>query len=845
MFKRLVDIIKSKTFLLVFAQLVIIFVSVVNRFPEGYICAGGDAAQMVNWQKVIHDMGYLWSNSAREGGFVSNYGYNLYNLLIYFISSLFNLSLSNQSVVYLLVFLTGSFWSFYFSLGYIFKDHSKIPVMIKVLFTLLYTFNIYSLQNFVGIWGFAAPFLFLYVLVPIMFSVSYRFFVDLNRNKLLGTISLLGIIFFISNISNGNLAFFIAQNILLVSMIILIYLFYHDKSKILTYIKFIALYYLLMILVTSWSVIPQVQEMVRISNTFATRSSLFDLKSWIMWQAADYPTVFYLSDVIHNMHNVRFLSFFSGAIFFALLILLAFKKKFQKKESIILILLIITMFLLNKGIGFLNTDVIWQIFKNPILGSLRSYDKAAIFIPFLLLIAIMMIYIRQNKILKYIIAIILFSSFLSVTPFVRGSIQKVYSVAHSENMDYKTSKYSSLVKIPKEYTETADKLNLEKIQNRIARIPYNVINSAGWVNFPKWKLLGVDVTTHLFDKPQMQMNAYGVHDYWNYGEFWNRQGVDESKWLLNFSGLMNSRYYIYQYDVDPVFIEQTEDKLNSFILDGSITEIDKNDFFGLYRIDDEFYLPHIYTPKVVTVSESLASDLPGLLKNSPAGNQQALYLTKNNAELADGLTNIPKGELSNPTIEYKEINPTKYRVKIHNAKDKFPMVFSEAFNSGWKMYPKVPSEDKFSENIGNYAVEEADVLDQASKEEVETYIEKGIVTVTSSGDFISKNFKDTIQNDNLSDGSVFETLFKGPVSDSNNLLVNGYANSWLIDPVSYCSTHECIENADGSYDMEVVLEFWPQRLYYIFGFITLLTFVLCAATFILSRIKKRNHNGKL
>ena len=31
-----------------------------------------------------------------------------------------------------------------------------------------------------------------------------------------------------------------------------------------------------------------------------------------------------------------------------------------------------------------------------------------------------------------------------------------------------------------------------------------------------------------------------------------------------------------------------------------------------------------------------------------------------------------------PTIEFKEINPSKYAVIVHNAKDSFPLIFNSA-----------------------------------------------------------------------------------------------------------------------------------------------------------------------
>jgi len=46
--------------------------------------------------------------------------------------------------------------------------------------------------------------------------------------------------------------------------------------------------------------------------------------------------------------------------------------------------------------------------------------------------------------------------------------------------------------------------------------------------------------------------------------------------------------------------------------------------------------------------------------------------------------------------------------------------------------------------------------------------------------------------------------------------VNGYANSWVVDASTVCESPEsCSKGVDGSDEIELVLEYWPQRLFYI------------------------------
>ncbi|KKQ35143.1 MAG: hypothetical protein US50_C0024G0012 [Candidatus Nomurabacteria bacterium GW2011_GWB1_37_5] len=201
-----------------------------------------------------------------------------------------------------------------------------------------------------------------------------------------------------------------------------------------------------------------------------------------------------------------------------------------------------------------------------------------------------------------------------------------------------------------------------------------------------------------------------------------------------------------------------------------------------------------------------------------------------------------------PVLEFKKINSSKYRVVVHKALGKFSLVLSESFNKGWRAYPSklVPSSNT---QTSSYKILDGNIEDQVDEEELRTFIDSGWITTLGDSkekeinhqkwaenkersdyiekyniDFISKNFLNTIQNDNLQDGSIFETLFKKPMSDDSHYQVDTYSNVWTIDTNKMCGpdsltneadTIKCIKNSDGSYDFEVVIEFWPQRLFYL------------------------------
>jgi hypothetical protein len=147
--------------------------------------------------------------------------------------------------------------------------------------------------------------------------------------------------------------------------------------------------------------------------------------------------------------------------------------------------------------------------------------------------------------------------------------------------------------------------------------------------------------------------------------------------------------------------------------------------------------------------------------------------------------------IKTPQLEYKQMNPTKYIVNVHNASESFPLIFSESFHPGWKLYIQPALADQ------------------------------------GTGKFISENNQGTIQNENLYSDKFYDLLFRKPVSDDRHFLINGFANSWWIDVSELQKQGEITKNADGTYDFSVYIEFEPQKYFYIGLLISSLTLVAC------------------
>ncbi len=357
-------------------------------------------------------------------------------------------------------------------------------------------------------------------------------------------------------------------------------------------------------------------------------------------------------------------------------------------------------------------------------------------------------------------------------------------------------------------------------------------------------------------------------EYFSVASIINNQKLDskiyylgsDSSYIYTKWGYFGPPFYSFTYKSNPIFektvlLNQAYHNVGLTFVDESIIgkvgnpKAPTNDYsFGegyvkLYKASSVNFLPHVYVPLFVQTS-------------TVSGNiRSAIYASDD----LDG----PRVINDVPILEYKKINPTKYRVIIHGAKNYFPLVFSESFNKGWVIYSQTPKISKLL-SLDKYKILDGNGENQATLAEVEGFINKGYITNLGDGknkksvhkkwesgaekidyvetyfiDFISKNFQGTIQNDNLTNGIFYETWLKKPIDSNTHKVVNRYANSWYIDPQQICQQASmCYQSQDGSYNFEIIIEFWPQRLFYIGILISGATLLALAGYSIFIDVKK-------
>lgn len=167
--------------------------------------------------------------------------------------------------------------------------------------------------------------------------------------------------------------------------------------------------------------------------------------------------------------------------------------------------------------------------------------------------------------------------------------------------------------------------------------------------------------------------------------------------------------------------------------------------------------------------------------------------------LADTLS--PASAQTTPKITFSEINPTRYRVLISGAKDPYTLVFSDSFHDGWKAYI-TKAEGQNRTQLG-------------ASSDGKIYLDGDVKRVTSPRTFFSSDF--------------LKFWDRKLIPEERHLMTNGFANSWYITP----------EDAGLRSDYEIIVEFWPQRLFYFGLLVSGVTLLLCLLYLV--RYKFKHH----
>jgi len=286
--------------------------------------------------------------------------------------------------------------------------------------------------------------------------------------------------------------------------------------------------------------------------------------------------------------------------------------------------------------------------------------------------------------------------------------------------------------------------------------------------------------------------------------------------------------------------------------------IARNDFIEFYGIESEKFLPRVYAPSEIILTDSSLLHAPSINSVALPFNDSILKLSLKN----------------NPIIEHKKISPTKYRIIFHGVRDDFMFVLSERYHRLWKVSISDYSNEKLMAQNANAIMKKYKILhnnenEQSTAEELKSYLANGWITTLGDGlekkithysylgtskdidfiepytiDFISKNNFGSIQNNNLNNLGWFETTHL-PSEGISHIKANFYANGWIVNKqhIEREFPKQIVHNDDGSFDMGIVVEFSPQRVYFFSLMVSLLALFITLALLIFRPEKRYNVIG--
>ncbi len=157
----------------------------------------------------------------------------------------------------------------------------------------------------------------------------------------------------------------------------------------------------------------------------------------------------------------------------------------------------------------------------------------------------------------------------------------------------------------------------------------------------------------------------------------------------SFMSIFNVKYIVHRKDVSPY----PGAVLNFWPLEADVVCHDSFGKVYFYAIPDKYFVPHIY-PTVVEIRVDSDAQINNYLRRDDFFSYPMPVFLRDYA-MVDGVSirredtpaqRSATGVRHAPKIIFKKINPTKYEIKIIDAKDPFWLVFSEGYHEFWNLY---------------------------------------------------------------------------------------------------------------------------------------------------------------
>lgn len=602
---------------------------VINKIPDGTFIAGGDYYQLIDINDNLIRNLFTWFNQHGQGQYnplIVAFPFYVFQYILY------NLGFSYANIANAIMFLffVGSFYSFFFAIKII---NSNIPGYLKLLGSAIYSINIFTFTIFTAPWWITHHFI-IYIFIPLLIA----FFEKLLNGCSLKNVAYFIIIFLISTLGFNNVAFLAA--LLFFQVLLSVALFATKKIPLsLITAKRLLFVFILQLILSIFFLLPFFASQFEYISRITGGKVLGDISSVFLWTSNDAYSILSFTMVKDRYPLVNLYSdskiFIAISLAYIIFIIVAILYQKRKKETYwlpYLTVLLLLLFLLMRGTAPFDKINIF-LYTLPGFNLFRSPDKLFVFYPFfyLVLLNLLLYYSKLSK--KMISAMLIFILIVPI-PFYIGGIPAYLS--HENENGYK-----STIQIPSEYYTIEKIVNKDDKQLSIISLPYNVINSLNWVNYPKWHFVGHDVLHLLYNKYYISANTYdhpALETNLSFKEYNEGNRVDKYKFLeilQKFSG----KYILLHKDIDNYWIDNskiTYNTIKELEADNTIKKLDENEYFALYELDTNYLIPLVFSDK-------------------------------NN-------------------LSFKKFSSVKYDAYIYNLTNKTNIEFHQSYNTQWKLY---------------------------------------------------------------------------------------------------------------------------------------------------------------
>lgn len=834
---------------------------------HGYIMLGGEGNYFLNYNGVKDLHRHSWVDFNGGTGFkglLHNFSMIIFDIYGFLQNIGIPYKLINILSVFLVYFLPfiAMFWLLFKVL--------KIDFKVAFLVSLFYIVNPFAVTHFDSqmFWNIAPMFV-----LPFTLGIIYKYFSDYKKLFIF-----FGLFNFLVSFSFANIPYVGVYQIFLVFSIILIPFLKQEKFNFKKCLISFAVIEISFIVFNFWWLFPLIHltffDLATVyTEDFAVNwamysrgdgqimNKLLSLRALTSFTSIDesFFSHFYNNDFVRVVLFIPLIYIFSG---------LFFKKDKNWPVRVVIVAMILLALFLNKGtndpFGWLYVFMmkhipLFIIFKTPL-------EKFSVLLVFLTSIGLAYRYVIRKDIFRRNLFYFLLGSYIIVCaiPYFTLNIFADYKI----EADKQVSK--RFIDKP-EYQQAREIFNQDQLDYRVLSLPGSLNYQVTQLSYNNKYYRGMDPMVYSVNKPFIK--AYDGKKF--NVIFKNLSNPDLQKIL----SIFNIRKVLVNEDIYPSFGFKEPETLP--VLNQSLSDKMKNFERGSIKIyENDIFLPKIYSPEKIIVSDQGIEQLDQIVADSNYS-LASLVVFENDLPNKDRVfEKIPEEDLEQPVLEVKKVNPVKYIVIVHQAKSKFPLVFNETFDKNWQVYLNEYScqfdnisEKEKTEKFLEYEQLKNYPADQASHVEVGEFMKKNWLCTFGDGknkvlkkykflddgskilelkqsyliDYISKNYSNTIQNNNIDSGSFYETWQNDPVvSFIDHWQANGYGNAWVIDPKIICQNNpnKCKENQDGSYDFEITIEYSLERFYFIGKLISGLVILLSTLYLIFILIKCKLKESK-